>query len=70
MKILKFKTNIVSSSAVSAVSNTIDRINNILNWEVETANPEKILTVRGEAVSAARVVGAVRKAGFQIARVQ
>lgn len=70
MTILKFKTNIVSSSAVAVVSNAIDRINNILNWEVETANPEKILTVRGEAVSAARVVGAVRKAGFQIAPVQ
>jgi copper chaperone len=70
MTILKFKTNIISSSAVGAVSNTIDKINNIINWEVETANPEKILTVRGEAVSAARVVGAVRKAGFQIARVQ
>ena len=70
MTILKFKTNIISRTAVSAVSTFIDKMDSIANWEVETANPEKILTVRGEAVSAARVVGAVRKAGFQIAAVK
>jgi len=65
MKILKFKTNIESSTGVQAVSHIIDKMDSILNWEVDTANPEKILTIRGE-VSVARVVGAVRRAGFQI----
>jgi len=66
MKILKFKTNIESSTGVQAVSNFIDKMDSILNWEVDTANPEKILTIRGE-VTPARIVGAVRRAGFQIA---
>lgn len=69
MKILKFKTNIISRTAVGAVSTFIDKLDSIRNWEVETSSPEKILTVRGE-VSAARIVGAVKKAGFQIAAVQ
>lgn len=69
MKILKFKTNIISSAAVNAVSSFIDKMETIRNWEVETSNPEKILTVRGE-VTEARVVGAVRRAGFQIAAVR
>ncbi len=70
MKILKFKTNIISSAAVGVVSTFIDKMDTIRSWEVETANPEKILIVRGEGVSAARIEGAVRRAGFQIAAVK
>ena len=66
MKILKFKTNIQSISGVDTVSNFIDRFKEVVNWEVETSNSENILTVRGN-ITAARVVGAVRRAGFQIA---
>ena len=68
MTTLKFKTNITSSTAVWNVSTAIDKMDSIVNWEVETANPEKILTVRGESISAARVVGVVKRAGFQIAQ--
>ena len=68
MKILKFNTNIGSSASVEAVSNVIDNMNNVRNWEVETASPANILTVRGE-VSSRRVEGAVRRAGFEIAAV-
>ena len=68
MLILKFNTNIQSSACVQAVSNAIDNMNNVRNWEVETASPANILTVRGE-VSPRRVEGAVRRAGFEIAAV-
>lgn len=68
MKILKFKTNIKSKPGVAAISNYIDRWEEVVNWEVETSSAENILTVRGD-VKKAKIVGAVRKAGFQIATV-
>ena len=68
MKILKFKTNIESKPGVAAVSHHIDKWDEVVNWEVETESTENILTVRGE-VSKAKVLGAVKRAGFQIAAV-
>lgn len=68
MKILKFKTNIKTKPSVAAVSDFIDGCTEIVNWEVETSSKENILTVRGD-VSKAKVLGAVKRAGFQIAAV-
>ncbi len=68
MKILKFKTNIESKPGVAAVSDYIDKYDEVVNWEIETSSMENILTVRGE-VSKAKVLGAVKRAGFQIAAV-
>jgi len=66
MKILKFKTNITSSNMVAEVSNYIDKYDEVVSWEVETASSDNILTVRGQ-VTEAKVVGAVKRAGYQIA---
>jgi len=68
MKILKFKTNIESKPVVAEVSNYIDKWDEVINWEVETASKENILTVRGN-ISKAKIVGAIKRAGFQIAAV-
>jgi hypothetical protein len=68
MKILKFKTNIESKPGVAILSYFIDRYEEVVNWEVETSSKENILTVRGE-VSKAKVLSAVKRAGFQIAAV-
>ncbi len=65
MKILKFKTNIKSKNGVAEVSNYIDRFEEVVNWEVETASSDSVLTVRGQ-VTKAKVVGAVKRAGYQI----
>ena len=61
MKILKFKTNIESKPGVAAVSNYIDKWDEVINWEVETASKENILTVRGN-ISKAKIVGAIKRA--------
>lgn len=68
MKILKFKTNIESKPGVAMVSDFIDKYEEVVNWEVETSSKENFLTVRGD-VSKAKVLGAVKRAGFQIAAV-
>lgn len=62
---LQFKTNINCGSCIRSVTNFINDVEDIDKWEVDTNNPDKILTVEG-AVSAELVVEAVEDAGFDI----
>ena len=64
--ILHFKTNINCQSCVEKVSPFLDTIPGADMWEVDTDNPEKILTVDSIEVSAEDIMKKVRDAGFQI----
>ncbi|WP_026461981.1 heavy-metal-associated domain-containing protein [Adhaeribacter aquaticus] len=66
MKTLKFKTNINCGSCVANAKPYLDAVENVQNWEVDTTNPEKILTVKGENIKAEEVVETVKKAGYKI----
>jgi copper chaperone len=66
MKTLKFKTNINCSACVAKAKPFLDSVENIQSWEVDTANPEKILTVQGDDIKAGQVVAHVKKAGYTI----
>jgi len=66
MKILKFKTNINCGNCVRAVTGFINDVTEIEKWEVDTDNPDKILTVKGEEVTAEAVIEAVEDAGYDI----
>ncbi len=66
MKTLRFKTNIESKRCVADVSNYIDKVNNVKNWEVNVASPDKVLVVRGSNLRASTLLGAVKNAGFKI----
>ena len=68
MDVLRFKTNIESGTCVADVSGFIDNVRNIINWEVNTGSPDKVLVVRGSDVRPASIVGAVKRAGFHIER--
>lgn len=65
-KELKFKTTINCGNCVRAVTGFLNDVPHIEHWEVDTDNPEKILTVTGSEVSVAEVVEAVEEAGFDI----
>lgn len=65
MKVLDFATTITDASCASQVSTYLDAVNGIYNWEVDTTNEKKILTVRGRAITSDHVMKAVKKAGFQ-----
>ena len=67
MQELKFKTNINCGSCVRSVSGFLNGVNQVTTWEVDTANPDKVLTVKGERLTAESVVNAVEEAGFDIA---
>ena len=66
MKTLKFNTNINCGGCIKAVTPTLNQEAGTGNWQVDTANPNKILTVTSDTLTAAQVVQAVEKAGFKI----
>lgn len=66
MEHLKFKTNINCGGCIKAVTGFINEVEGIENWEVDTQNPDKILSVEGEGIQADRIMDAVKEAGFEI----
>lgn len=62
---LTFKTNINCGNCVRSVTGFLNEVEGIAHWEVDTANPDKILTVEGD-VPAEAVMEAVEDAGFDI----
>jgi copper chaperone CopZ len=66
MEELKFKTNINCNNCIRAVGGFLDDVLGIESWEVDTDNPDKILTVKGEVLEPDAVIEAVEDAGFDI----
>lgn len=69
MKVLQFKTNINCNNCVRAVTGFLDEVPGVKEWGVDTDNPDKILTVKGENVTEEQIVEAVEDAGFDIKEV-
>ena len=70
METLKFKTNIKCGGCVEAVTPVLDHLKKIENWEVDTANPDKVLTVRtSEPVSASEIIDALKEKGYIAERI-
>ncbi len=65
MNTLKFKTNINCGGCIKAVTPHLDKAEGIKSWQVDTANPEKILTVEADGIDAQKVQQVVEKAGFK-----
>ena len=65
-KNLQFKTNINCGGCVASVKPHLDNADGVCHWEVDTANREKILTLKSEGISEQEVIEAVQKAGFKI----
>lgn len=64
--ILRFKTTINCGGCVAKVTPFLNNQTSISQWQVDTAHPDKILTVSGETVDASAVAETVQKAGFKI----
>ena len=66
MSTLQFKTTINCGGCIKAVTPALNRAVGAGNWQVDTANPGKILTVTSDQATAREVVQAVEAAGFEI----
>jgi len=64
MSTLKFKTNIKCAGCIATVTPFLNTLDSISNWEVDTVNPDKILTVQGDDVSAPDIVSKLKEAGY------
>ena len=65
MKTLKFKTNINCGNCLATAKPFLDKIKNVQGWNVDTNDPEKILSVEGDNVEAENVVEMVQMAGYK-----
>ena len=65
MKTYKFKTNINCGGCVETVSSYLNNSQEVLQWEVDTENEDKVLTVMGqESLESRDVVDIINLAGF------
>jgi copper chaperone len=65
MEKIQFKTNIKCGGCVAQVTPHLNALEGVQKWEVDTANPNKILTVVIDGVKASQIRETVQKAGFQ-----
>ena len=61
----KYKTNINCGSCVASVTPHLNANKEINNWEVDIANPQKVLTVETDTLSEEAVREIVIKAGYK-----
>ena len=65
-----FKTNINCGGCIKAVTPHLEKVTSIISWKVDTENPDKILTIESENLSAEDIIALIKKAGFNIEQVQ
>ncbi len=61
----QFKTNIMCGSCIAKVTPYLDDSKDIKHWEVDTQNPNKVLTVETDNLSNEMVKDIVQRAGYK-----
>ncbi len=61
----QFKTNINCGGCIASISPKLNANTDIKNWEVDTTNPQKVLTVETDTLSDEAVREIVNKAGYK-----
>lgn len=62
----QFKTNINCGGCIKGVTPFLDKAEGIQHWEVDTENPDKILTITSNGITQEQIIETVQKAGFKI----
>lgn len=70
MERLKFKTNINCGGCVAAVTPHLNNAEGIKSWNVDTNNPDKVLTVEVEGIDADDITEKIEKAGFKATEIE
>lgn len=63
---LQFRTNINCGGCVASVKPHLDNASGISQWEVDTTNKNKVLTVKSQGITQQEIIDTVKKAGFVI----
>ncbi|QJD98585.1 heavy-metal-associated domain-containing protein (plasmid) [Mucilaginibacter robiniae] len=66
METLKFKTNIKCGGCIATVTPSMNNLKGVEKWEVDTANPDKILTVQAQNdLSPELIISTLKEKGYQ-----
>lgn len=63
-QILKFKTNINCGGCIKSVTPHLDKAEGINKWEMDTDNPDKILSIETDRLTAEEVITIIDQAGY------
>lgn len=66
MATLKLKTDLACDGCVSAVQPALDADPRVAAWSVDTASPDKVLTVEGDDIAAEHVAAVLGGRGFHV----
>jgi len=64
METLKFNSTIKCTGCLANATPFLDKVAGAGNWEVDLRNPNKVLTVKSEGVTAEQISDAVTQAGY------
>lgn len=64
-KEFQFKTTLNCGGCVSKVKSDLDSSQGISEWNVDTDNPDKILTVSSKGITKDEVIAIVKSKGFK-----
>jgi copper chaperone len=65
METLKFKTNVNCGGCVANVTPHLNQIKGFGKWSVDTANPQKILTVKDSELGPDVIIEKLKVAGYK-----
>jgi copper chaperone len=65
MKIFKFNTNINCGGCVANVRPYLNSLHQIKHWEVDTINPNKVLTIESDEAVTDKVITVLKNAGYR-----
>lgn len=65
MSKIQFKTNIKCGGCIAKITPHLDQASGVKNWEVDTDNPNKILSVDLEGIDSNDLIQLVQDAGFK-----
>ncbi|MBL4650127.1 MAG: heavy-metal-associated domain-containing protein [Aureispira sp.] len=68
MNKIHFKTNINCNNCIQKVTPTLDTIEGIQNWSVDTDDAQKILTVETDTATAEEIITGIQNIGFDITK--
>lgn len=63
--IIKFKTSINCNGCLAKVTPVLNKIEGIIEWDVDLANQDKTLTVKSNDISAEIVIDKLKEIGFR-----
>lgn len=66
METLKFRSTIKCTGCLAKVTPHLDEAAGAGQWNIDLKNPDKVLTVEAEGISADVVREAVEKAGYSV----